>query len=64
MFLEWEVFREKDMEETEQHILYSIIFFRKSFRLWDKVEKYGRARQATDDNTIRRRRDVICMPDN
>jgi hypothetical protein len=26
-------------------------FFRKSYRLWGNVEKYFRARQATDDNT-------------
>jgi len=35
------------------HILYSIslfFFFRKSCRLWDNVEKYCRAEQATDDN--------------
>jgi hypothetical protein len=30
--------------------------FRKSCRLWDNVEKYGTARQATDDNIIRRMR--------
>jgi hypothetical protein len=28
------------------------------------VEKYGTAGQATDDNAIRHRKDVICMPDN
>jgi hypothetical protein len=32
--------------------------------LWDGGEKYGRPRQATDDNTIRRRKDAIYMPDN
>jgi len=26
------------------------------------VEKYGTAGKATDDNVIRRRKDVICMP--
>jgi hypothetical protein len=31
-------------------------FFRKSPGLWDIVEKYGRSRQATDDNIIRRMR--------
>jgi hypothetical protein len=29
-------------------------FFRKLCHLWDNVEKYGRARQVTDDNIIRR----------
>jgi hypothetical protein len=31
-------------------------FSRKSFRLWDNVEKYGIVRQATDDNITRRMR--------
>ena len=34
----------------------SVTFFRKSYRLSDNVEKYGTARQATDDNIIRRMR--------
>jgi hypothetical protein len=29
--------------------------------LW---KKYGRAAEATDHSTIRRRKDAICMPDN
>ena len=37
-------------------------FIRKSCRLWDNVEKYGRARQATDDNIIRRMRIACCIP--
>jgi len=32
------------------HILCSITFFLKSYRLWESMEKCGRARQATDDN--------------
>ena len=28
------------------------------------MEKYGSARQATDDNIIRRRKDALCKPDN
>jgi hypothetical protein len=28
------------------------IFFRKSCRLWDNVEKFCRAEQATDGNTV------------
>ena len=31
-------------------------FSRKSFCLWDNVDEYGTARQATDDNTLRRMR--------
>jgi hypothetical protein len=39
-----------------QNTLFSNFFFRKSCYLWDNVEKYGRARQARDDNIIRRNR--------
>jgi hypothetical protein len=53
-FLEWEMFQTKVVEKIKTHILCSITFFRKSCRLWDNVEKYGTARQATDENIIRR----------
>jgi hypothetical protein len=49
--LEWEMFQTKVVEKIKTHILCSVIFFKKSCRLWDNVEKYGRARQATHDNT-------------
>jgi hypothetical protein len=38
--------------------------FRKSLRLWDNLEKYGRTRQATDDYKIRGRKNAIDMPQN
>ena len=41
------MFKTKAVDKIKTHILRSIIFF---FRLWDKVEKYCRAAQATDDN--------------
>jgi len=47
-------FRQK-MQGKSKHISVAV-FLRKSCRLWDNVEKYGRAGQATDDNTIRRMR--------
>jgi hypothetical protein len=50
------MFQTKVVGKIKTHILCSITFFRKSCRLWDNVEKYGRARQATDDNIIRRMR--------
>jgi hypothetical protein len=50
------MFQTKVVEKIKTHILCSIKFFRKSCRLWDNVEKYGTARQATDDNIIRRMR--------
>jgi hypothetical protein len=43
-------------KETKIRILWSIIFPRKSWRLWDNVQKYCRARQAIDGNIIRRMR--------
>jgi len=32
--------------------------------VYDNVEKYGTARQSTDDNTMLRRQDAVCIPDN
>jgi len=34
--------------------LHKLPFYWKSWDLWENVEKYGGARQATDDDTIRR----------
>jgi hypothetical protein len=51
------MFQTKVVEEIKTYILCSKIFFSgKLCCLWDNVEKYGRARQATDDNIIRRMR--------
>ena len=50
LFLEWILFQTKVVDKLETHILCSITFFRKSWRLWDNVEKYTRAEEATDDN--------------
>jgi hypothetical protein len=38
------------------HFMFSNFFFRVSCRLWDNVQKYGRARQTTNDNIIWRMR--------
>jgi hypothetical protein len=51
--LEREMFQAKVLSKIKTHILCSKTFSRKSCRLWDNVEKYGRAGQATDDNIIR-----------
>jgi hypothetical protein len=50
------MFQTKVIQKIKTHILCSITFSRKSCRLWDIVEKYGTARQTTDDNIIRRMR--------
>ena len=60
LFLEWEMFETKGVEKIKVHILYSVTFFRKSYRLWENVEKYCRAGQATDYNTAH----AYYMPDN
>jgi len=44
------MFQTKVVEEVKTHILCSITFSRKSCRLWDNVDKFCRAGQATDDN--------------
>jgi hypothetical protein len=54
--LKWEMFKTRVIEKIKTFIVSSITFSRKSCRLWDNVEKYGTARQATDDNIIRRMR--------
>ena len=38
-------------ENQNSHFMFNNIF-RKSCRLWDMVEKYGRARQVTDDKMV------------
>jgi hypothetical protein len=43
-------------ENQNTHFMFNNFLFRKSCRLWDNVEKHGTARQATDDNIIRRMR--------
>ena len=53
--LEWEMFYTKVVQKIKTHILCSVTSFTwKSCRLWDDVEKRGGAREATEDNIIRR----------
>ena len=49
-FLEWEMFQTKVVVKIKTHVLCSATFFRKSCRLWENVQKYWSAGQATDDN--------------
>jgi hypothetical protein len=48
-FLELKMFETKVVEKIKTHILVSVIFFRKSCRLWDNVDKYCTVEQVTDD---------------
>jgi hypothetical protein len=49
---------DKSCTENQNTLFCSITFFWKSWHLWDNMEKYGRAGQATDDNTIQHRKDA------
>jgi hypothetical protein len=53
-FLELEIFQAKVVEKIKTHILCSITSSRKSCCIWDNVEKYVTARQATDASIIQR----------
>jgi hypothetical protein len=44
------------IESQNTHFIFGNFFSGKSYRLRDNVEKYGRTRQATDDNIAR------CVP--
>jgi hypothetical protein len=46
------LFRQSCRESQNTHFMFNNFFFWKSRHLWDNVEKYGRDRQATDDNII------------
>jgi hypothetical protein len=54
------MFQRRVLQEINTHFM-----FNNFSRKWcnANMEKYGRARQATDDNIMRRRKGVICMPD-
>jgi hypothetical protein len=47
----------------KKHILCSVTFSENG-AVYETVGIYGRARQRTDYNIIRRRKDAICLPDN
>jgi len=57
IFLGMRIVADKIVGKIKTHISCSTTFFpRKSGRLWDKLEKYCRIRQTTDDNTSTIRR--------
>ena len=63
VFFECENFRTKIVEKIKIHILCSVTFFlRKPCRLWDNVEKYGTAGQATDYNIVWHMRVACWIP--
>jgi hypothetical protein len=48
------MFQIKVVDKIKLNVLYSGNFSRKSCRLLNNIEKYGTAREAADDNIIRR----------
>ena len=62
-FLEWEMFQTKVVEKIKTRILCSMTFSENLARLWDNVEKCGRAGQDTDDTVIWHVKDAIRAPD-
>jgi hypothetical protein len=56
----WETLQTKVIEEIKIHILCSVTVFRKPCRLWNNVEKYCRAGQATHYNMAQ----AHCMLNN
>jgi hypothetical protein len=56
------MFQNKNCIKNQTHILCPVSYLRKSYLLWDNVEKYGTARQATDDNTMRSMRFACWKP--
>ena len=52
------------MEKIKTRFTCNFFFFENLAKCETMWEKHGGARQATDDNIIRRRRDAICVPDN
>jgi hypothetical protein len=51
-------------ENHNTHFIFSILPPRISCHLWENIEKYVTARQAIEDNIIRCRKDMICVPNN
>jgi hypothetical protein len=52
LILEWEILQRDGVDKIKNTACIKYPFFerKKKSLLWDKVEKYGRARQATDYN--------------
>jgi len=61
-FLGWEMLQKNFVEKIKTHILCSMTFSWKSFRLWDNVENFCRAGQDTYDNIIGRMRISRWVP--
>jgi len=58
------IFRQNCRENQTTYFKFNKCFFPKIVNFLDNMEKYGRNRQATEDNTVRRRKEVIYVQDN
>jgi len=58
------MFQTKAVKKIKTRILCSITFSRKSCHLLNNMEKYTKAREATDNSIIWYRQYAICIPDN
>jgi hypothetical protein len=64
-FLEWEIFQTTGLEIIETHFMFSFfVSLPKLYCFWVNTDKYGRARQATDDNIMRHGKDALWVPVN
>jgi hypothetical protein len=54
-------FTQKFKKNRNMHFRFNNFFFRKSCRLWDTLEKYGKAGQTTDVNIMWRMRFACHM---
>jgi hypothetical protein len=57
VFLEWGMFQTRVVEKLKTRVLCSVIFFNRA--VYENVEKYGGASQATDGTVIRQMR-IAC----
>jgi hypothetical protein len=53
---------DKRCRENQNTLCPYFFLLRKSYRLWDNVEKFGTAGQALDENTARLMRVACCIP--
>jgi hypothetical protein len=49
LLLEWEMFQIKFIDKIKTHVLCSVTLFRKSFHLWENVDKYAGAREEAEN---------------
>jgi hypothetical protein len=61
IFLRMKNVSDRICREIKTHNLCSITYFRKSYRLWDNVEKYGATGQATRGSIKRRMRSTCWI---